>query len=113
VSQFDPVDIRLGAAIRARREELQITQAKLAAQIGVTFQQVQKYERGVNRIAASRLVRIGEVLSLPCSELLGETGGEDRPGARSLVQWYNQIDSEDQRQALLSLVKSMKTSPAT
>jgi transcriptional regulator with XRE-family HTH domain len=109
MTQFDPVDIRLGAAIRARREELQITQAVLASHIGVTFQQVQKYERGVNRIAAARLVRIGEVLDMAASELLGESGGVDKPGARSLVQWFNQIENDEQRQALLALAKAMKT----
>ena len=48
----DPVDIAIGARIRARREELRITQAQLAAGAGVTFQQIQKYERGANRVVA-------------------------------------------------------------
>ena len=51
----DPVDIAIGGRIRARREELRITQAQLAAGAGVTFQQIQKYEKGANRISASKL----------------------------------------------------------
>lgn len=52
------VDRQIGALIRARRVELGIAQQKLAADLGLTFQQVQKYEKGVNRVAASTLIRI-------------------------------------------------------
>lgn len=55
-------DVHVGTRIKARRLALGLSQEKLADQIGITFQQVQKYERGVNRVSASRLVQIGGVL---------------------------------------------------
>ncbi len=58
----EDIDTHVGRAIRARREDLGITQVMLAAQLGITFQQVQKYERGANRVAASRLWRCAKVL---------------------------------------------------
>lgn len=53
----DPVDMAIGARIRLRRKSLNMTQGALAGRIGVTFQQVQKYERGANRVSASMMVR--------------------------------------------------------
>jgi transcriptional regulator with XRE-family HTH domain len=57
------IDSYVGSRVRLRRQLLGLSQERLADQIGVTFQQVQKYEKGVNRIGASRLQRIAEVLS--------------------------------------------------
>src|ERR1700722_17580122 len=59
-----PVDVHIGARVRLRRIELGITQAKLAAELGLTIQQVYKYERATNRISASRLFRIGKALGV-------------------------------------------------
>lgn len=56
------IDSYVGARIRTRRQQLGMSQERLADQIGVTFQQVQKYEKGINRIGASRLQRIADVL---------------------------------------------------
>ena len=56
------IDSYVGARIRMRRQQLGMSQERLAEQIGVTFQQVQKYEKGINRIGASRLQRIADVL---------------------------------------------------
>jgi transcriptional regulator with XRE-family HTH domain len=56
------IDIYVGTRMRMRRQLLGMSQERLAEQIGVTFQQVQKYEKGINRIGASRLQRIAEVL---------------------------------------------------
>jgi len=56
------IDSYVGARIRTRRQQLGMSQERLAEQIGVTFQQVQKYEKGINRIGASRLQRIADVL---------------------------------------------------
>lgn len=60
--QPNPIDIHVGSRMRERRELLGISQEKLAALIGVTFQQVQKYERGTNRASASRLWDLSRVL---------------------------------------------------
>ena len=68
----DPVDIAIGGRIRTRREELRITQAQLAAGAGVTFQQIQKYERGSNRIGSSRLYEFAKVLDVPVSYFFDE-----------------------------------------
>ena len=58
----EPVDVQVGQKIRMMRLEHDISQMELAAGIGVTFQQVQKYEKGTNRVSASRLVQIANVL---------------------------------------------------
>jgi transcriptional regulator with XRE-family HTH domain len=62
------IDRRLGERVRARRLEIGMSQEKLAALLGVTFQQVQKYEKGVNRIAASRLFDIAAALETPVAQ---------------------------------------------
>ncbi len=63
--QPNPIDIHVGNRIRLRRTILGWSQEKLAAMLGLTFQQVQKYERGSNRVGASRLWDIGNVLNVP------------------------------------------------
>lgn len=61
----DPVDIHVGAQVRKRREELGLNQTELGRALGLTFQQVQKYEKGANRISASKLHKIAETLKAP------------------------------------------------
>jgi transcriptional regulator with XRE-family HTH domain len=63
-SNPNPVDVTVGARIRARRNVLGMTQERLADAVGVTFQQIQKYERGSNRVSASRLAQIAEALEV-------------------------------------------------
>ena len=60
----NPIDIHVGARVRMRRFLLGMSQGKLAEQLGVTFQQVQKYEKGINRIGSGRLARLAEVLGV-------------------------------------------------
>ncbi len=60
-----PYDIELGKRIRLRRVEQQLSQAELGSALGVTFQQVQKYEKGVNRVGAARLQQIATALDVP------------------------------------------------
>ena len=64
IKEAQPVDAYVGARIRLRRNLLGISQTELGDRIGVTFQQVQKYEKGVNRIGVSRLARICDVLQI-------------------------------------------------
>lgn len=64
------VDRQIGVRIRARRLELGVSQELLARAVGVTFQQIQKYEKGVNRVAASTLVEIARALNSPIAVLL-------------------------------------------
>jgi len=61
----NPVDVHVGARVRLRRTLLGLSQEKLGEAIGLTFQQVQKYERGANRIGASRLWDLSRVLDVP------------------------------------------------
>lgn len=60
----NPIDIHVGARVRLRRILLGISQEKLGEKLGLTFQQVQKYEKGSNRISASRLFQIGQILEV-------------------------------------------------
>jgi transcriptional regulator with XRE-family HTH domain len=61
----NPVDLHVGARVRMRRKLLGVSQEKLAGALGLTFQQVQKYERGSNRISASKLFEIARFLEVP------------------------------------------------
>lgn len=63
----NPVDIHVGTRVRLRRQILKMSQEKLGDQLGVTFQQVQKYERGTNRVGASRLWKMSQVMEVPVS----------------------------------------------
>ena len=62
-----PVDVHVGGRVRVRRTLLGMSQEKLGAAVGLTFQQIQKYERGANRIGASRLFELSRVLDVPIS----------------------------------------------
>src|SRR4051812_22598548 len=68
-----PIDVRVGGRLRLRRNMLGLSQEKLGEAIGFSFQQVQKYERGVNRIAASRLFELSQVLDVPVSFFFDDT----------------------------------------
>ena len=64
------IDVALGKALRRLRSEAGLTQADLAHRIGVSFQQVQKYESGLNRMSVNRLIQCAEVLGTSASEIL-------------------------------------------
>ena len=68
-----PVDVHVGGRLRQRRTFLGMSQEKLGTQLGLTFQQVQKYEKGANRIGASRLQQISSVLKTPISFFFEDT----------------------------------------
>lgn len=63
----DPVDVHVGGRLKALRKERKLSQTKVADFLGLTFQQVQKYERGANRIGAGRLYRLAQFLHVPVS----------------------------------------------
>jgi transcriptional regulator with XRE-family HTH domain len=67
VKKPNPIDVHVGGRIRMRRNMLGMSQEKLGERLGVTFQQVQKYEKGTNRVGASRLQDIASILSAPVS----------------------------------------------
>lgn len=68
----EPVDKHVGQRLRTRRSLLGLSQEKLAEKVGVTFQQVQKYERGANRISSSRLFQFSQILGVPVDYFFGE-----------------------------------------
>src|SRR6201996_1547176 len=76
----DPIDIEVGGRIRARRGSVGISQTALAKALGLTFQQVQKYEKGANRVSASTLVRVARELGVTVAFLVGEGGASPAPG---------------------------------
>lgn len=74
----NPIDIHVGSRIRLRRNMLGMSQEKLGENLGITFQQIQKYEKGTNRVGASRLQAIASIMSVPVSFFF-----EDAPGGES------------------------------
>src|SRR5882672_6473481 len=111
-----PIDVKVGKLIRLRRQELAMSQTDLAKALGLTFQQIQKYEKGTNRVSASRLSEISEVLKAPITFFFSETG---KPKTRSaeqepsdlteglrLIKAFGQIE-KSKRKSLLTLVESV------
>lgn len=78
----NPVDVHVGSRVRMRRMMMSMSQERLGEQLGITFQQIQKYEKGSNRIGASRLQEIARVLQAPVAFFFeGAPGGEEgQPG---------------------------------
>jgi transcriptional regulator with XRE-family HTH domain len=124
----NPVDVRVGARLRLRRNMLGLSQEKLGEAIGLTFQQVQKYERGANRIGASRLYELSQVLDGPVSfffddpdpvrapamggfaELPAEDFESDllrKPETVELVRAYSAIGDATVRRRLRDLAKAL------
>ena len=112
----DPLDVMVGAKIRIFRSHRGISQTDLARKIGVAFQQVQKYEKGTNRVGASRLVQIADVLKVPITSLFA---GVDRhatkdtkspqelladTAALKLLKGFGDISDRSLRSALVHLV---------
>lgn len=79
----NPVDLHVGARVRMRRKLLGVSQEKLAGALGLTFQQVQKYERGANRISASKLFEIARFLDVPPSYFFDGLALENRKGQKA------------------------------
>ncbi|MHB8287460.1 MAG: helix-turn-helix domain-containing protein [Caulobacteraceae bacterium] len=114
----EPVDVEVGLTIRHLRKSQGISQQTLAAGLGLTFQQVQKYERGTNRISASMLVKAAGVLGVQPADLLPRT--ESPPmapqlqraallgGAQQLLDDYAAIKSVRRRKAVVALVRALK-----
>ena len=72
----NPIDVHVGSRIRLRRTMLNMSQEKLGEALGITFQQIQKYEKGTNRVGASRLQNISSVLNVPVSFFFEAAPGE-------------------------------------
>ena len=72
----NPIDVHVGQRLRQRRVLVGLSQERLARMVGITFQQVQKYERGANRIVASRLYQLAKVLDVPVSYFFEDLGSD-------------------------------------
>lgn len=72
----NPIDIHVGSRVRLRRTMLGMSQEKLGEALGITFQQIQKYEKGTNRVGASRLQAISNILNVPVSFFFEDAPGE-------------------------------------
>lgn len=113
----DPIDVAVGARIRIRRRWLGQSQTALATALGITFQQVQKYERGTNRVSASMLVKIAAKLETSVAALVGEDGSAQpeplilaqlaTPGATELLAAFAGIEDGDARRALLTIASGL------
>ena len=128
-----PVDVHVGARLRQRRTLLGMTQTKVGESIGVSFQQMQKYERGANRISSSRLYDLSGMLEVPIEYFFGDMptavaassptlkGGrakeppsyEPDPMATretlELVRAYYKIEDADVRKRLRELINALQT----
>ena len=117
----NPLDIALGARIRVRRKSLGLSQDDLAVQVGLTFQQIQKYERGANRVSFSRLVEIARTLKCRVQDLIGDLDVEGEvsdqvaaeavqlkeTGALELIRAYSAIRSAGRRRVVVSLAQTL------
>ncbi len=125
----NPIDTHVGSRVRMRRMMLGMSQEKLGEHLGITFQQIQKYEKGTNRIGASRLQHIATVLQVPVSfffedapatpeEAQNPGFAEDRPAAYvtsfltsseglALNRAFVRIRSSQVRRKVVDLVESL------
>jgi transcriptional regulator with XRE-family HTH domain len=117
-----PVDVHVGARVRTRRLLIGMNQETLARALGLTFQQIQKYEGGANRISASRLSQIADVLDVPISYFFtgleaneGEASARElatrermqRPEAIELIRAYYAITDQRIRNQFLDMIKAV------
>lgn len=129
----NPVDVHVGSRVRLRRMLVSMSQEALGEQLGLTFQQIQKYEKGSNRIGASRLYQIAQTLNVPVDyfyeglETSGKqaaSGFSDTPAADfsldflsttegvALIAAFSAIEDADVRKRVLDLVKALARSSA-
>lgn len=118
-------DVAFGARIRLRRKQKGLSQEQLAQGSGVTFQQMQKYERGANRVSISRALLIARALECRLVDLLGELDADapavivqddaaallEGDGARPLLAAFSRIQSPTLRRRVLALVDAMAIEP--
>jgi transcriptional regulator with XRE-family HTH domain len=122
----DHIDMEVGQRVRFYRKTRGLSQTALADKLGVTFQQVQKYENGRNRLGAGRLTRVAQVLDVPVTTLLGvsdttkikssKQGKDSSPlklltvsGALRLLRSYERINDGKIRRSIIDLVQSIAT----
>lgn len=126
-TRLDPIDAHVGGRVRLRRTLLGMSQEKLGQAVGLTFQQIQKYERGLNRIGSSRLFQFSRVLDVPVSFFFDDmqldqgkprvdvatTGMDDDDDSLSrretleLIRAYYRITDRGMRRRVYELIKAI------
>ena len=82
----NPIDRHVGSRVRMRRMMVSMSQEKLGESLGITFQQIQKYEKGTNRVGASRLQAIASILAVPVSFFFEDAPGEQADSQTGLAE---------------------------
>ncbi|PWR20612.1 helix-turn-helix domain-containing protein [Zavarzinia compransoris] len=123
-SKANPVDVHVGARVKLRRQLLGFSQTELGNALDLTFQQVQKYEKGTNRISASKLHKMAEVLDVPISFFFdgvegakpdsdsGDLDMMSRSETISLVRAYYAIEDDAVRRKVIELLRTLGKDPA-
>ena len=120
-AQANTVDTHVGQRIRDKRNERGMSQTEVANALGVTFQQVQKYERGTNRVGASRLFDLSRILSVPIQYFFAGLNNQStpiekeddnvihlmKPDTVELVEAYYKVESPQIRRQILSTIRSI------
>ncbi len=120
--RIEPVDVLVGRRVRAYRLSLGMSQTTLGEKVGVTFQQIQKYERGTNRIGSSRLKKVATVLGVGVGALFAEPEsdqtGQDplteitsQPHAARLLKAFAGITNDTLRLTLVKLAEGLAERP--
>ena len=104
----DPIDVAVGHRIRVRRKWLGISQSTLADHLGVSFQQVQKYERGANRVSFSRLMQVVDALNCHLTDL---TEGLDPERPTRDIDQVRRLIAEDGAYELLEAYAALRSKP--
>ena len=138
-SRRDPIDSHVGSRVRLRRTLLGMSQEKLGQAVGITFQQIQKYERGLNRIGSSRLYQFAQVLDVPVAYFFenlpadgavaaGQASGLAEPGSApppmeddnfsrretlELVRAFYRIGDRNTRRRIYELIKAVAGEPVS
>lgn len=113
ITAIDPVDLYVGQRLRAERMRLKLSQGELGAALGVSFQQIQKYERGINRVSASTLVKAAKAMGIAVTDLFPASTGDLSPertdirairGGDALVEYFT-VMKPGQRLILLQVAQ--------
>lgn len=110
----DDVDVQVGKNLRAFRRLTGMSQEELSTKVGITFQQIQKYESGTNRISASRMYKLATVLKINVTDFyrgLEDNGEKDMLSldkeTLELISVYQQVTDEKLRKSILSVLKKL------
>lgn len=99
------IDVQIGGLIRDRRVAVGLTQAELGKAIGVTFQQVQKYERGFNRVSAAALLKVADALQCSVADLYDDPDPNGRsPSERAILKLWAQL-RQPERDAVVAMIR--------